>query len=401
MNRRRTAFPPDTFGEPGIFGAPFGEPIAGGVAYLLDDKFITAVAAPMTSPRNAEPGPGRMVKNADTNNNVAITSDVFQISGVAASNFTDPMYYWDINGNGIARASGRVLIARNVIDSVSINRGVTFGWSASTGGTGNVNAGGIYLSSGGGLAAVPGTALTLGDVWAISATYQLAIVLFSTGSAMFMKGGVFTNWTLLFVEHSFTNTPLFPKITGVSNMNFNFDEVLVSDILTGAFASDYGIANIRDTTLLSGDTFVGTADGVHSFEFTLNGSPSANDEISLDFRRQDANNTQRAIVKRNAGNTAWDFQVRTVTGGTPATPSGWTDVTGVGTPGEICVVADGQTLAFFTRASTTWTKRGATLTNSSFQTAPGLAIQAAAGTTLTAVNSYPRTSSNYDVLDSI
>lgn len=368
--------------------------------YILIDEFTTAVSAPLASPRASEPGPGTMVKNADTANNALIASGALQFAGLITSNFNDPMYYWRVGGVGIARAGGRALIARNVIPITNISRAFTFGWSDATGGAGSANHGGVYFSSGGGVNAISGGVLTLGGAWAIATTYQMAVVLLPTGSATFIKGGAFTDWSLLFVEKSFSSSPLFPKITGVANMNVTFDAIRVAD-LGGAFASDYGIATVRDETLANGDTFVATANGIHDFEFTLPGSPSANNEIALNFRRQDANNKLRAIVKRNAGNTAWDFQVREVVAGTPATPSGWTDVTGVATPAQIRVIADGSTLAFYTRAGTSWTKRGNTITNTNFQSQAGLEIEAVAGTTLTAVTSYPRSTGIYDVLDTI
>ena len=51
---------------------------------LLYDTFKTADAAPITSPRTCEPGPGTLVIT-DTGNNAAIVDGEFKVTGVAGA----------------------------------------------------------------------------------------------------------------------------------------------------------------------------------------------------------------------------------------------------------------------------------------------------------------------------
>jgi len=361
--------------------------------YIAQAEFRTNAAAPLSSSITQEKG--TLKKGADSSNLGSLTNSRFRISGLSPSNFVDPYYYIDDNGNGFARATGKALFIQ-VEMRVNGTRPVMFGWDTggpTIGGNGNQVLG-AYFPAGSPFTAALGTAVVaLGATnWTIG-LYNFVFVLFSTGGEIWGKGGILgTTWTRLWTEHSSSSAAtLWPVFRGVNTTEADFDIVRILD-LSATYTSDYALATIRDTTLASGDTFTGTADGEHTFEFTV-GSPSANDEIAvLEFRRQDSSNMHRMILKRNAGGTNNDLQIRTVTAGTPATPSGWTDVTSVGSIVEMKVIAYGNTLDFYTRTGTTWTKRGATLTNSSFNTQAGLAISAVASTALTAVNSSPRTS---------
>jgi len=163
-------------------------------------------------------------------------------------------------------------------------------------------------------------------------------------------------------------------------------------------AGNYDLATFTDVTLASNDTFTGTADAVNIFDFTLNGSPSAGDAVSMYYRGDDVNGWV-VRAKRNAGNTAWDLQVRTIASSVESTPAGWTDVTGIGSVVQMMAVAFGTTHMFYTLTSTTYTKRGATLSVSNQDTATGMKLITASGTTLTRLSSFPRTSSNYSPLD--
>lgn len=172
-------------------------------------------------------------------------------------------------------------------------------------------------------------------------------------------------------------------------------------IRIGYSSGNFDAATFRDTSVATGDTFTATADAISDFEYTVPASPSANDEISLDFRRQNSTNKFRLILKRNAGNTNWDIQLRLVTAGTPSTPSGWADVTNVGTTNALKVIASGSSISVYSRTTLTWTKRGNTITNTNLQTQTDLEAEAVSGTTLTSVVSYPISSSNYSFLTEV
>ena len=70
---------------------------------LLYDTFTTPEAAPITSPRTCEPGPGTLTI-VDTGNNFAITSEGLVATGLASVG--DPGFSADLSGNVISRVSG-------------------------------------------------------------------------------------------------------------------------------------------------------------------------------------------------------------------------------------------------------------------------------------------------------
>lgn len=365
------------------------------LVYLLRDEFTTDDSAPVASPRTAEPGPGTLTFT-QTDGEMSISGGVLAFPAQASPAFGDQRFH----AASIGRAAGRAFLTRINISSGN-NVALEFANSGANWATlAEIQDGlSLYFTTSSTLSLLTSGGVNNGNIgiWATSTDYDVAIVLRDTGAFIFIKGGAYTNWTLLFVVLNGTTSSNMSPAFWNSAAAGTLEYFRARDV-GGVFASDYIIATVRDTSVVSGDLFTGTADGIHDFEITLEADPDAADEVSLNFRRQDANNKIRAILKRNAGDTNWDFQVRVVTAGTPATPSGWTDVTSVGTPNAIRVIADGTTLTFFTRTTATWTKRGATLTNSSFQAEAGLEIEAATGTTLTAVSSYPRTSTAYDVL---
>lgn len=378
--------------QPGI-GA-----LAQSLNYLWVAKFGTAQAAPM--PASYPVDTGVLEKVLDGSNIVSVANDKLDFAGTAAVNFTNPAYVGKTTGGaGFARAVGRIFAFEFEVKT-NTSRPVFIGLSNNVAPSSVTNMG-IYLASGASAAVATPTSLPAIFTWTIG-TYNFRVLEFSNGFALFGKGGaVGSSWKLLWVDRTTNSGTLYPAFQGVAQGDYEVDRAVLVDGLGGVFGGDYTLNTIRDVSVASGDTFVGTADGIHSLELTIV-TPAANDDLAiLEFRVQDSNNKQQLILKRNAGNTNNDLQVRTVTGGTPATPSGWSDVTTINAVDEICVIDDGTSLYFYTRLGTAWTKRGATLTNSSFQTEPGLRVQSVAGVTLNAVNSYPRTLPAFAGLDLI
>lgn len=372
------------FGKPCIFGEAFGQSGAAPLTYAQIYAFLfpTDVAAPISSPYTE--GIGNL-NITDGSSRLSVSSGSLQL---AAATYAagDPRALTD----SLARARGRALVAKVTPAGAGAILGVGF-----TGGTTITS--GYYFVNSNEIRAFDTAGINSIGAWANGTAYQLTVVERDPGALLFIKGGVYTTWTLFYVGKTIS-TAMTAGITAMAAAAGNgvaIDYLKVVD-LPAPFNQQYGLATLNDTTVASGDTFTGTADGHHEFFFTLNGSPSANDEVVLEYRRTDANNCVRAKVKRNAGNTAWDFQVRSVSGGVESTPAGWTDVTGVGTPDMIGVNVVGTTHRFFTKAVATTTKRGATITLSHQDTAAGLGVTAAAGTTLSSVDSWPYTSGTYD-----
>lgn len=224
----------------------------------------------------------------------------------------------------------------------------------------------------------------------VGVKYTFALVLRSTGAFLFAYGGTFSNPTLVWVRTSGSTASLYAAISYFSGTGELSN--IRSLVLGAPFSTDFGIATFTDTSLISGDVFTGVADASHDYEFTLPGTPAANDEIAIRYRRTDDNNCWKLYLKRNAGNTAWDLLLDSVSGGTVVNRI---TVAGVGTPDMLRAVSDGNLHNCYTRAGTAWTKRGGEINNSLHVAGLGMSIAAAAGTTLTRVTDWPRRSFEY------
>src|SRR5690606_9097667 len=91
------------------------------IVWLLRDEFLTDEAAPLASPRTAEPGPGTLTI-ADDDECWAISSSALQ-SLKANETEQQPAIYSE---TGLARVAGRALLARLKIDAAA--GGATTGW---------------------------------------------------------------------------------------------------------------------------------------------------------------------------------------------------------------------------------------------------------------------------------
>jgi hypothetical protein len=360
-------------------GADYGDRLV----FLLRDEFVTDDAAPLTSPRTCEPGQGTLTVHDSAPSMSIIGGEVVPSAQNAGT--SNPAIY---DATGYARLPGRALLARvkgvTAFGAAGLSPGV--GWTSTADATSQGLYSAIVFSVNNGRFAIndrdgTNTPLTH-DAAAGDTYYDIAVVLRNAGWFGFVDG------KLTWISEIGNNATVFPTVYGIAaNRNpFGLDYFRVRD-LPGLFTTDSGIATFVDTSLASLDAFTGTADAIHDFEFTLPGSPSAGDEISLLYRQLDANNYWKAYIKRNAGNTAWDFRADSVSAGTPTNR---VNATGVGTPDCIRVICEGSVNNFYTRASNVWTKRGGTITISHQNTQTSMSIVAVAGTTLTRVQSYPR-----------
>jgi len=96
------------------------------------------------------------------------------------------------------------------------------------------------------------------------------------------------------------------------------------------------------------------ADGTHEFSFTLPGSPKAGQQVQMRYRVQDSANYWMARLRRNAGNTDWDFLLSSVSAGTVTNQ---VTVTGVGAVDTLRVVTRGSTHTPYTGSGGVFTQR--------------------------------------------
>lgn len=245
--------------------APLGEGQAGGVGskdrfigppyYLLNDTFTTARSAGAVNGTRAEPGPGvRTV--LDTNSKLSLSGGALTLVTGAAGNFDPTIIY-----TGLTRAVGRVLVAQM---TVTANR-AQLGWlgnnTATTASITNARAAAfdqntttlnVISNSGVGIAVA---------TVVLSTSYQFAVVARAAGAFYFIKGGAFTNWTLLYVHTTNSQGILYPFFCNIGT--------------TTAFTADYMRvpAALWAPTPLASDGFSawGTTDGLGHAEGVAGG----------------------------------------------------------------------------------------------------------------------------------
>lgn len=374
-----------------ILGDPFARALGRGtlglgapdnpVVWLLLDQFITDDAAPVTSPRTCEPGPGS-VQFTDTENLLNIAGGEVSMSAVNTVTNTPLVEAAAM----FARATGRLFQARAKRSSTVGANNLTpwIGW--------RTNAGESIL---------PGESSTNSQIFPGSVPIRefVTVNVYNLYSIVLRSAGcwIFLDNKLVWVNLNDTTANMNPGIrqNSTGRRGMVVDYIGIRDLLPAAvWGNDFGIAAMTDTTIVSNDTFTGTADAINDFNFTLPGTPAANDEVTMEYRRLDANNKWKAYMKRNAGNTAWDFLLDSVAAGTPTNRI---TVTGVSAD-LIRVIAEGTKHDCYTRSGSTWTKRGSQVDVSHQDGETGMAIVAVAGTTLSRITSWSRSSSLYSEL---
>lgn len=361
----------------------------GGVAWLLRDEFTTDEAAPLATPRTAEPGPGTLTL-VQTDGQMSISGAKLVIPAQASPAQGDLGFYVT---SGQARTTGRAIFTEfTKTNNSTFYPALVVFTSAALGAPGTGQAAIIFDASGVFQVIDEGNALVL-SAYAGSTSYVFAIVLRGTGAFDFILAG--GTWKLVWVGTVGTTTPLYPAIINYNGVATS-EYFKVRDLPT-PFTTDNGIASVNVTNPISGASQTATADAITDVTFALNGSPAADEvAVRLNYRVQDADNKWTAYIKRNAGNTAWDYLVDSVSGGTPTNRI---TVTGVGSPTTLRAIYEGSLHDVYSFVTVTWTKRGAQVNVSHMNTETAINVEFAAGTTVSALKSFPRTSATYAELD--
>lgn len=251
------------------------------LVFLLRDDFTTDQAAPLTSPRTAEPGPGTL--------NLVQNDGQFRISGNRLTITAQATAVWgDLSIAGVARARvvGRALLVLRNINSANTYSWVGWNNDSSPGDTGATGLNAIRFDNGALLQVVVEGSMILVGAFAATTDYLLAIVYRTMGAFYFIQGGVFPSWTLLHVSVTGTSTPGYPAAS-FYNAAGTIDTLRVLD-LPAPFTDDFGLASQRLAgARAAGDTL--THEANHLGEATLTTRPSAG-QVEMRFRVQDANN---------------------------------------------------------------------------------------------------------------
>lgn len=292
-----------------------------GIIFLFRDDFTTTEAAPLTSPRTSEPGPGIFTNHAD--------AGAAEISGGKLT-ITTPTTY-GAYGSAQTRVTGLcVAINFTVVDGI---RNWRIGWWQST----------TIDSAGGTRAHQLGSHSDVNvdvfeevgnfDEVGIHATATPAnyfIILRTTG-AFYVIGD-----TLVMVSTIPNNTPVYPAIYK-DELGAEIDFLRVSQ-LPVPWDTDNGIATeILAGARDAGETFVHEADCLIEFEVVA--VPSAG-QIEVKFRIQDASNYWMVTIDSDG-----DLDLDEVVDGTPTQRD--TAATVVNDSDRIIIVVDNETIMVY------------------------------------------------------
>lgn len=290
--------------------------------YLLLDRFITADAAPIASPRTCEPGPGTLTVS-DAGNHLSISGGALVADGGEGS-WGEPAAY----SGGYARAAGRTAIMDLTIDTAGL---FSAGWASSPGGLADSVS--FYLTTSGmAIYTFPGGSADVGD-WAEGADYTLAFPLRSTGGFHLLRGGAFGVWTLMWVDNSDATATLYAGVGGRTSAA-TLDNPRVVDI--PSWSSDAQVYTSYKALPVATNTDSHMADCW--LDWTQTTVPSGGTQ-QIDFRR--ASETERWYLTLDSAGAITLYED---TGGSDTSRGTWT---GVVNGNRIMVLADSTTIKVY------------------------------------------------------
>lgn len=346
--------------------------------WLLYDQFNVSAAAPLASPRTCEPGPGTLT--------LVQTDGQFSIVAGQLVFPTQTTPVWGDQGiitpSTLTNVVGRTLLATIRLTSGSLT---VLAWKEAANLDIQAGAGNRYFIN---LSATSNTihvgvasvsSFSVGD-WVTNQAYRLAISRRSAGAFMLIKGGAFTEWTLLWVATEAMADSLYPVLSNLSGVG-TLDNLKVAD-LDAPWNTDFGISVQRlSGSVAAGTSFTHEADCL--IEYTVTAVSSGADMDVL-FRIQDASNYWRLRV-----NNAGGLILAEVVAGTPTTRG---SVAGVVANGDrVVIVAAGSTIRVYEANTLRITYASAT----NFATATAGEVDTlGTGGVVSDLISWPRTLSN-------
>ena len=199
-----------------------------GVIYLFKDQFTTNQAAPITTPRTCEPGPGTLVV-IDLDTTISISSNKLAFAGGGTAGWNRKAVY---SPSSIARVNGLAIygkVVRGAGDQIFSLPGFNKNNTDFNGNNidiawyyGNWRNTGVFFSLSGGV------------------EYKFLNIVRSTGYFGLIKGGIFSEWTLKAVSSFGADATLYGCI-GAYTDPFTVDDLQIVT-LTSLWASDFGIA---------------------------------------------------------------------------------------------------------------------------------------------------------------
>lgn len=306
-----------------LYYGAFAQP-SSSIETVFSDTFDGNESAPLATPRAS----GLAI--TDTGNYMSIASGSVSWSQ-KTTNETDPR----IMSGAQTRKQGRGAISVVTPGSVGV------GWGSVSTRTPYLDS--FLLQSSSIFAQSSNVQLAMGSA-AASNEYKTAHIMRRYGNYHLIKGGAYTEWTLVFVS----SISLASAYAGFGAWNQNAattaNALMVKD-LPAPFNQDFDIATTRLAGgRTAGDTFTHTADGI--IEFTLTTRPSAG-SIDFRFRVQDANNYWQVLVSTTGATT-----LNEVVAGTPTTRGSATP--GMNTTHKALIIMVGSTIRGIAQIGTSY-----------------------------------------------
>lgn len=189
------------------------------IKYLLRDEFTTALAAGSVNGTAAKPGPGTRAV-VDTNSKLSIAGGLLTFATGGAGGSDPRIYYAQIT-----RVAGRLLLAKVMI----IDEGIRIGLSRLSGSprmaimafTTGLN---IQVDTD------DSNYITVGS-YVKTIEYEMAVRLRANGHQVWIKGGAFTNWNLLWAADRRSNNP-YPTAAVIDTSSpLTIDDIRIPDVL--------------------------------------------------------------------------------------------------------------------------------------------------------------------------
>lgn len=361
------------------------------ITYLFRDEFTTDAAAPLATPRTAEPGPGTLTL-VQTDGQFSISGGELVFPAQTTSAWGDQGFY----GDALTSAAGRALFSEVTLTTVKAI------YLCSLGGTANVsNASdgpGIYMNSGSvlSLRVITSPEIVAPVNLSVATKYKLAVVLQSAGALYFVQGGAFTSWTLVFLHAVATAATLYPRIANYSAAG-SVNRFAVRD-LPAPFTTDHGIATLDVAGPADQTEYTGDADGIIDLTVTAPGvlDGSATTRCGFYYRADaDLSPAWHCYVDGLGA-----FNVDSIdAAGTRTNRITAASVIAGGATVTLRVICAGSLHDAYSLNSTTWTKRGSQVNVSLNDTGTTIEPSIPAGWSAANLRSYPRTSAAYAELD--
>lgn len=375
------------FGVPGLrIGGGGASAALANVSRLWGLDFNTDAAAPLPSPYTEE----STATLVQIDGQFSKSSGALQFPAQATPVWGDQGFY---RVNTFARSAGLAIVGKFNLSTVN-QLFVGFGNGAGAGLTNIVDLSPLAFGSALSLANSGGN-FPVAAALSTATDYYLAVVALSAGSAFYIKGGTFTDWTLLFHTNIATAdlAPTFSNLSSAGALDY---------IHVGQIAASHALASgikftLDQATPAINTSYVGEDDGVTTLYYTLPGAPALNDRVEFSYNYTSADDRWRItlIWDGSQWNIALYSIISTVT-------TAQITVNNIGSTNAIRIIRRGNTHRLYTRnTSNVWTKRGADISNAAHVGVATTRIFTAGTWTLATLTAAPSTDAAYAVLDEV